>query len=115
MADQKKIERLAEIKSVMKGLETEAKKLQTEILAEPDSAQNFETKHGTLVHSERSTYDSIDNEEFINKIGIDSFRQAATVTVSGVKKAFGIVGVNELDAHGLLTVKSVSEYYSLRK
>jgi hypothetical protein len=109
-----KLLRLSMMKSEFKALEIRIKELQSEIIEDPDAPQHFESEFGKLVFGDRINYNPLENDGYIQVFGQVMFNKAATITVSGVKKAFGMNGVETLDTAGMLTVKSHSEYYSLR-
>lgn len=114
MVNLKAVERLAELKAQMKVLETEAKDLQKEII-EAGGPDKIKTSFGTLTLASRNTYEAIDSDNYIDVFGQGHFNAAANITVSGVKKAFGDNGLVELSDAGMLTIKSTSSYYTLRK
>ncbi len=109
-----KMERLAQLKMMIKELDNEAKVIQAELIKE-DAPDKMKTQYGTLVKASRVNWMPISNEDYIARYNVQAFLEAATITVSGVKKAFGEAGLTKLEEDGLKREKSVSQYYSLRK
>ncbi len=107
-------ERLAELKLSIKAMEDEVKELQEELI-QSGAPDKIVTEFGKLTKASRVYWEPIDNDEYITLYTVQAFIKAATITVSGVKKAFGDAGVRTLEKHGLKREKSTSVYYSLRK
>ncbi len=109
-----KIERLAELKVSIKALEKEAKEIQAELI-DAGAPDHITTDYGKLIKASRTNWEPIETADYIAQYSVQAFVKAATITVSGVKKAFGDAGLDRLEADGLKREKSISRYYSLRK
>lgn len=109
------INRLAEIKSIMKLLDEEAKPIQARLVADPDCPKKIATEYGPLVLGTRTTYQVGDKDKVVDRIGMSNFIAACSITLSAVGKVCGTEATDDLLAQKVFTVKSVSRYFTLRR
>ena len=113
--DSKKYERIAEIKSIIKGLDDEAKTIQAELLAGDMKAESYSTEYGTLTLRTRENWKVTDKSAVILDIGQKAFNKHATISKAGIVNAVGEAGLVGLESDGAVALSSVSEYYQLSK
>jgi hypothetical protein len=107
----KELDDLIILKKTIKTLEEEAKALQTLILSEPDHPKNYKG----LILTTRDNYSKLDNCDVIKVIGLPAFKENATISMTGIKKAGGDAAVNKLLATGKLTKGEPSVYYTYKE
>lgn len=114
MVDVNKIERLAELKVIIKSLDEEARLIQSELLAEgaPDKVK---TLHGILSLTTRTNWECTDKSELFAEVGQDTYLAFSSVPYGATKKVIGDFRMKQLESKELFRVKSQSQYYTLRK
>lgn len=108
------INRLAEIKSIIKSLDVEAKAIQKVLLDDPDCPTKIATEYGSLSLTTRVNYELTSKKELIERITLEHFVDACSITLPAVRKVCG-TAVADLLTPDLFQVKSTSKYFVLRK
>ncbi len=110
-----KLERLLAIKVQIKALDTEAKELQKMIFDFDNLPKLFIGDEGCLSLSTRENWAITDNAIVAELVSPRAFIDYATISRTGIVKAGGETAVALLKEMGALYLKSVSQYYTLRK
>ena len=110
-----KIEKLAKLKMQAKTLEAEIKERQVDLISVEGVAMDFITPYGKLSFQTRESYDTKDKIGLIKHIGQKAYNAHSTISKTGIKNAIGDLGFQEILDKGFMSVKSVSEYFMLRK
>lgn len=105
---------LAENKVMLKKLEEEIKAIQEELIAR-GVACDLKTTHGKLVYSTRTNYDLVDKHGIIKHLGQKVYNAHSTISKTGIEKAVGELGFQQVLDSGFMSVKSISEYFMLKK
>lgn len=108
-------ERVAEIKSIIKGLDDESKIIQAELLALDVVAEKIKTSYGTLSLRSRENWKITDIEAVIDYMGQADYNQYSTISKTGIVKAVGNQGFSDIQEDGGAELTSVSSYYQLGK
>jgi hypothetical protein len=114
MGIEEKIIELAKMKTDAKDLEKKIKALQTELIEE-GVATDFETPYGKLSFKMRESFVVADKITLIKYIGQKAYNAHSTISKTGIQKAVGELGFQEVLDKGLMRIKSVSQYFELRK
>jgi len=114
MTDLALITRLAELKSIIKELDSEAKEIQKQLIDE-GCADKLKTEYGTLTLTVRTNYECTDKKQVYSYMGIDDYIAASSITLPAIKKVRGTAMGDELLNTGIYKVKSVSKYFTLRR
>lgn len=110
-----KLFQLASLKKEAKELEANIKKLQTDLIDEEGVACDTKTPFGKLAFQTRESYETLDKIGLIKHMGQKAYNAHSTISKSGVTKAIGELGFQEVLDKKFMSVKSVSEYFVLRK
>lgn len=108
-------ERVAEIKSIIKGLDDEGKLIQAELLALDVVAEKVKTSYGTLSLRTRENYKVVDKEVVIDHMGQDDYNKYSTISKTSIVKAIGEQGFSDVQEEDGVQLNSVSSYYQLGK
>ncbi len=113
MTTNDKAKRLAELKSIIKSLTTEASLITKDLVLETDE-KKIETEYGTLSLTTRTTYECTDKQKTFVEMGSAEYVAISTITLPAIRKALGSFRATMFEKAGLFKVKSVSKYYTLR-
>ena len=113
MTDLSLISRLAELKSIIKELDSEAKLIQKQLIEE-GAGDKIKTRYGTLTLTTRTNYVCTDKKQVYSYMGMDDYVAASSITLPAITKVRGTAMSDELLSQGVYRVKSESKYYTLR-
>jgi len=106
-------ERLAEIKSIIKGLDAEGSAIQEVLLDEPVVTERFKTTYGVLNLRRRANWSIDDKEEIIDYIGQEVYNDKSTISKAGIVAAVGELGLGDLETGGAVVHGKDTQYYQL--
>lgn len=112
---EEKIAALVQLKVKAKELETKIKILQTDLIENDGVACDFVVPEGKLAFQIRENYEILDKVALIKFLGQRVYNAHSTISKTGVTKAVGDLGFREALDKNLMAVKSVSQFFVLRK
>jgi len=107
-----KAERIAELKTKIKVMEEEARTLGAELI-EAGVACDIDVSTGKLSFSVRENY-AIKTQELIKEMTQALYIQYATISKTNVVKAIGEAGFQKCKDRGIISTKSISEFFTFR-
>ena len=110
-----KIILLAKMKAEAKKLEEGIKELQTDLLQFHHLCSDTVTPFGKLSYQTRENYEIVDKTGLVKFVGQKAYNANSTISKSGVEKAIGELGFQEVLDKNLMAIKTVSEFFVLRK
>jgi hypothetical protein len=110
-----KLNELAFMKKDLKELEATAKELQRVLIEEDGVACDFVTPNGKLAFTMRENYEVTNKTGLIKQIGQKGYNAHSTISKSGVEKAVGELGFQEVLDKELMAIKTISQFFVLRK
>jgi hypothetical protein len=112
---QEKLFQLASLKKEAKELESYIKELQTDLIDVEGVACDTQTPFGKLAFQTRENYEILDKTGLVKFVGQKAYNANSSISKTGVEKAIGQLGFQEvLDKH-FMAVKKISEFFVLRK
>lgn len=115
MTVEEKLEKLAALKIAMKNMDSEIKALQKVLIEDDGVACDFVTPYGKLAFKTRENYQILDKVALIKHMGQKAYNAHSTISKTGITKAIGDLGFQEVLDRNLMGVKSMSQYFELRK
>ena len=110
-----KLFQLASMKKEMKEMEANIKELQTDLIENEGVACDTKTPFGKLAFQIRESYGTLDKIGLIKHIGQKAYNAHSTISKTGITKAIGELGFQEVLDKEYMEVKSVSQFFVLRK
>ena len=107
--------RLAEIKSIIKSLDDEAKFIQSKILDSDFKRPFVDTEYGVLTLRIRENWKVVDKPKLIKEMGQKEYNSNSTISKTGIKNSIGTKGLAKMEGEGVLELAYTSTYYQLGK